>query len=149
MPRHASLLVRRYLHCLCERGTLKSRLDSLVNHKKYGINLQSRCSLPMGPFVRHPPIQIHPKTPSCRRKNATASRDQKRHVQMAARCGLNTQQIMEMLRLTQRQVLYALDTPATPKKSTGKPPILNAESVLISSSLFANQGRTGGCPIKS
>jgi hypothetical protein len=46
---------------------------------------------------------------------------------MAARCGLNTRQIMNMLDLTQRQVLYALETPATPKKSTGKPPILDAE----------------------
>jgi len=34
-----------------------------------------------------PPIRIHPKTPSRRAKNATASRDQKRDVQMAARCG--------------------------------------------------------------
>jgi hypothetical protein len=54
-----------------------------------------------------PPIRIHPKTPSRRAKNATASRDQKRDVQMAARCGCNTKQIMDMLNLTQRQVLYA------------------------------------------
>ena len=34
---------------------------------------------------------------------------------------------MDMLDLTQRQVFYALDTPTTPKKSTGKPLILDAE----------------------
>ena len=32
-----------------------------------------------------------------------------------------------MLNLSRRQVLYALDTPPTPKKSTGRPPILNTE----------------------
>ena len=47
---------------------------------------------------------------------------------MAARCGLNTTQIMAMLELTRRQVLYALDTPPTPQhKKAGRPPILNAE----------------------
>jgi hypothetical protein len=80
-----------------------------------------------------PPITIHtqplckgPRTPQ-KRKNATASRDQKRDVRMADRCGLNTNQIMEMLRLIRRQVLYALETPVTPKKPTGRPPVLDAE----------------------
>jgi transposase len=78
------------------------------------------------PEMGIPPVHILAPT-SRRRKNRTASRDQKHDVQMAAHCGLNTRQIMKMLDLTQRQVLYALETPATPKKSTGKPLILNTE----------------------
>src|SRR5271163_1232791 len=74
-----------------------------------------------------PPIQIHPSTPRRRAKGRNASRDQKRDVQMADRCGLTTKQIMQMLNLTRRQVLYALDTPATPEKKTGRPPILDEE----------------------
>lgn len=73
-----------------------------------------------------PAISIAPSTPLKRRSKNT-TRDQKRDVQMAYRCGLNTRQIMDMLDLTQRQVLFALDTPPTPKKPTGHPPALNAE----------------------
>jgi hypothetical protein len=46
---------------------------------------------------------------------------------MAVRCGLNTKQIMVMLKLSQRQVLYALKTPPTLKKASGRPLILNPE----------------------
>lgn len=74
-----------------------------------------------------PAFQIHPRTPPCRRRSANASRDQKRDVKMAERCGLSVEQIMQMLDLTRRQVTYALDTPPTLKKLTGRPPILNAE----------------------
>ncbi len=75
-----------------------------------------------------PSFSIHP-SPSKRRKprSKQTSRDQKRDAQMAALCGLDTKQIMKMLRLTSRQVHYALDTPATPKKSTGRPPVLNTD----------------------
>lgn len=70
------------------------------------------------PEMGIPPIQLHPSTPQ-KNRGPKASRDQKRDVQMAARCGLNTKQIMVMLKLSQRQVLYALDTPPTPKKASG------------------------------
>ena len=46
---------------------------------------------------------------------------------MAYCCGLNTKQIIGMLKLSRRQVLYTLDTPATPKKASGRPPILDAK----------------------
>ena len=79
------------------------------------------------PEMGIPPIRLHPSTPPRKNRGPKASRDQKRDVQMAHRCGLNTNQIMEMLKLSRRQVLYALDTPATPKKASGRPPILDAE----------------------
>ena len=72
-----------------------------------------------------PPIHIRP--PTRKKRTLKSTRDQKRDVQMADRCGLNTNQIIIMLNLSRRQVLYALDTPPTPKKSTGRPPILNTE----------------------
>jgi hypothetical protein len=42
-------------------------------------------------------------------------------------CGLNEHQIAFMLKLTLRQVRYALDIPATPKKSTSRPPVLGPD----------------------
>lgn len=46
-----------------------------------------------------PPIRLYPSTPR-KKRGLKATRDQKRDVQMAHRCGLNTKQIMEMLDLS-------------------------------------------------
>ena len=59
-----------------------------------------------------------PSTPQ-KKHGPNASRDQKRDAQIATQCGLNTKQIIVMLKLSQRQVLYALKTPHTPKKASG------------------------------
>jgi hypothetical protein len=59
-------------------------------------------------------IPIVKITPPRRYKNPSASRDQKRDIQAAARWGATTKQIMEEYKVTRRQVQYALDTPATP-----------------------------------
>jgi hypothetical protein len=71
-----------------------------------------------------PPLQLHPRTP---KRSKNTSRDQRRDVQMAYICGFDTAQIMKQLHLTRRQVLFALDRPPTPKKSTGRPPTVSPE----------------------
>ncbi|XMA19899.1 hypothetical protein WAI453_012690 [Rhynchosporium graminicola] len=75
-----------------------------------------------------PPFQIHPSTPTKRQRGKNTTRDQKRDIQMANRCGMNTAQIKNLVPgLSTKQILRALDTPATPKKSSGRPPALNAD----------------------
>ena len=75
------------------------------------------------PWLKSPP----------KRRGKNQCRDQKRDVQMASRCGLHPKQIAVMLKLTERQVRYALATPATPKKPTGRPPVLgpNERQILV------------------
>lgn len=79
-----------------------------------------------------PAFSLHPAT-SRRKKSRTASRDQKRDIQCAARWGASVKQIVADSngKLTDRQVRYALKTPATPKKSTGRPPILGPDERAI------------------
>jgi hypothetical protein len=67
----------------------------------------------------HPPIK--------RSRKPNTTRDQRRDIKMAARCGCTTKQIAIMLCLNSRQVLKALEDPDTPKKSTGRPPTLGTE----------------------
>jgi hypothetical protein len=73
-----------------------------------------------------PAIQLHPKT-----KTKQVTRDQKRDVKMAHIYSLTTREIMKITHLTQRQVLYALDTPPTPKKRSGRPDSISPEQRVM------------------
>jgi transposase len=74
-----------------------------------------------------PTFQIHTR-PLKRPKRANTTRDQRRNCKMAYRCGLDDYQIAEKVGIDVRQVRYALDNEApTPKKKSGRPPLLDAE----------------------
>jgi hypothetical protein len=72
-----------------------------------------------------PKVTLIPKPR--KRRGPKQARDSKRDVQMAYKCGIKTPQIAYMLNLTARQVRYALDTLATPKKCTGPPSVLGPD----------------------
>jgi hypothetical protein len=74
-----------------------------------------------------PTFQIMTR-PLKRNRRANTTRDQRRDIKMAYWCGKTNHEITKMLDLHIKQVRYALDIEApTPKKSTGRPPILNAD----------------------
>jgi hypothetical protein len=74
-----------------------------------------------------PTFQIHTR-PLKQLKRANTTRDQRRNCKMAYWCGLNNHQIVEKVGINVRQVRYALDNEApTPKKKSGRPPLLNSE----------------------
>lgn len=102
-----------------------------------------------GPFQWDPNAGIPPfQLPVATKHRHHTTRDQRRDIKMASRCGLTEHQIVKQMQsngytLTVRQVRYALQQPDTPKKRVGRPQILTRDQreELVEFVCSSKQGR--------
>lgn len=87
------------------------------------------------PFVWNPgdgiPTFSIATRPLKQRRGRQTTRDQRRDIKMAYRCGKTPYEISKIVDLSERRVKYALKEPDTPKKPTGRPPKLDTEQRRI------------------
>lgn len=125
------LLLDTLVGLLCFAGSV--RVDSVNYCILYILYRMEPIRNRDGPFQWDPRAGIPPfQLPVATKHRHHTTRDQRRDIKMAARCGLTEHQIVRQMlsngvNLTIRQVRYALQQPDTPKKHIGRPQVLTRD----------------------
>ena len=86
-------------------------------------------ALALPPLENIPDVPPGPRPPIRKPKAPALTRDQRRDVQLLRSLGWQYKAIRYHTSFEIRQIEYALKQPATPKKSTGRPPLLSHAQV--------------------